>query len=208
MIEKFSKEELSKRKEKQLLALGSACQSCSMCYLGKGVHNVKQMIFHPQVFSNFATSKWVVIGQNPGLHECLQGEPFVGQAGKNFDNEMKKNGFTRDRFYITNIVKCHTPNNDKPTHDIIERCKYYLLMEIEILKPKLIITLGAASFNYLCNKTYGESLGNIVHSELLERDVYPIYHPSPLNLADKSRKKMFADQVADLCKLITAYESL
>jgi DNA polymerase len=154
-------------------------------------------------------SKWMIVGQNPGVRECTQGEPFVGPAGKNFDDEIAKHGLSRNHFYITNVVKCHTKDNDAKLVDAaIPRCSPFVTMEINILRPKLIITLGAYSFRFLSDEPYSASLGNIVRSDDLELDIFPIYHPSPLNLRVKERRIAYEQQIAHLCALIKVVDKI
>ncbi len=201
--------EIEDRRQKQLGHLCHLCCICTQCHLGRSLHDHKHYRFDPHVFSNLNISKWMVVGQNPGFRECINGEPFVGPAGKNFDDEIAKHGLTRAHFYITNVVKCHTANNDAKLVDAaIPRCSPFLTMEINILRPRLIITLGAYSFKFLSGEKYSESLGNIVRSDELELDIFPIYHPSPLNLNVKERREAYEQQIADLCALIKMVDKI
>jgi DNA polymerase len=113
-----------------LRSLRDTCKDCVMCHLGRGFKSVRGERIDPHVFSTMTPSKYLVIGQNPGFNECKENQPFVGDAGRNFNEEIARHGLDRKDFYITNIVKCHTDNNAAPGTDIIERCKLFLLMEI------------------------------------------------------------------------------
>lgn len=193
-----------------LANLKTLCDNCTLCPLGRTKHTANGKTFDPHVFSNMIKSKYVIIGQNPGFNECLQDEPFVGQAGKAFDSEIEKHGIKRDMFYITNIVHCHTDKNRAPMSNEIESCRPIIQMELMHLKPRLVITLGKFSFKALCpDQNYANSLGTIQKSNIIqtkELDVFPIYHPSGMNLAVKKRKEKFEKDVKLVCKLITFWE--
>jgi len=90
-------------------------------------------------------SKIMFIGEAPGRNEDMIGRPFVGSAGKLLDEILSEVGLTRKEIYITNTVKCRPPNNRTPYKEEIEACLPYLLEEISILSPKIIVTLGRVS---------------------------------------------------------------
>lgn len=93
------------------------------------------------------------IGEAPGATEDDQGRPFVGAAGHLLtDLITQKLGMTRDDVFITNVVKCRPPENRDPEPDEISACSGYLDKQIEIIKPKIIVTLGRHSTNYLFMK--------------------------------------------------------
>ena len=194
---------------KTLRPLKATCKECRMCRLGRmeHEHNGKSLP-EPHVFSNMNPTKFMVIGQNPGYNECIKDEPFVGEAGEFFNQTIKKNGLSRDAFYITNIVKCHTPVNRIPELDEVAACAHFLAMEILTIRPKFVITLGAVAFGALCPKAaYSANLGKLVKSEKFGVSVYPIYHPSPRNMADPVRKAKFEADIKILCQLITRISS-
>lgn len=188
-----------------LLNLCNLVRSCNLCSLGKKSCEEQGKIFDPHVFSNLTHSKFMVVGQNPGVNECLGGEPFVGDAGKFFDEQIETGGLERRHFYITNSVKCHSLANEKPTKDQVESCESYLRLEIKILKPKLVITLGSVAFDVFCpDKVMNKHLGDITRSEKFGVNVFPIYHPSPRNMMIESRKNKFIEDISNLCKLVSA----
>ena len=196
------------RQLRMLRPLSDACMECSMCRLGRQehIHNGKKLE-QPHVFSNMNPSRFVVVGQNPGFNECEKGEPFVGDAGENFNLEIEKNGLTRDKFYITNALKCHTPENRKPEVDELEACESYLKMELKLLRPLIVVALGASALEVLCpGKKLSDCLGKITHSPFNVK-VYTIYHPSPRNMVDPARKLKFEHDIAMLCALIKRVEA-
>lgn len=194
---------------KSLRPLQAACKECRMCRLGRMTHEHNgKPLPEPHVFSNMNPTKFMVVGQNPGFNECMKDEPFIGEAGELFNDTINKNGLQREMFYITNIVKCHTPANRAPESDETAACSHFLAQEILTIRPKFVITLGAVAFEALCPKlTYNASLGKLVKSEKFGVSVYPIYHPSPRNMIDPGRKAKFEEDIKVLCELITRISS-
>lgn len=192
------------RKYRMLTQLKRTCYACSLCELGrKPVTQDGRLFLDPHVFSTTTVSSYFVVGQNPGWNELRRCEPFVGQAGDNFDAAIKRHGKSRDDFYICNSVRCYTPGNAKPDADHLEACHNFLEMEIRLLRPRLIIALGQCAIDALCDGVrFGDVLGEIVHSKYNRTPVFVAYHPSPLNLADAGRRKMFNRQIALVCALI------
>jgi uracil-DNA glycosylase len=188
-----------------LQTLKQLCDNCTLCYLGRDLQEVRNQKIDPHVFSNMNMSRYVVIGQNPGFNECLKDEPFVGDAGQTFDAEIAKHGLTRKQFYITNILHCYTPKNRQPLPEELVACRPMVQMELAILNPNLIITLGKFAFNALCpEENYRESLGNVKKAMFggKKLNIFPIYHPSGMNLSQKTRKLKFEKDIALMCKLI------
>jgi DNA polymerase len=86
---------------------------------------------------------WLIVGEAPGADEDAQGEPFVGQAGRLLDAMLASVGLKRgDNVYITNVLKSHPPGNRDPESDEVAACRPYLLAQIELIQPKLILALG------------------------------------------------------------------
>jgi len=93
------------------------------------------------------------IGEAPGYNEDVQGKPFVGAAGKFLTDLIEKIlGVPRSSVYITNVVKCRPPENRDPYPDEIETCSPYLDKQIMLIRPKIIVTLGKHSTNYILSK--------------------------------------------------------
>ncbi|MEK7519996.1 MAG: uracil-DNA glycosylase [Patescibacteria group bacterium] len=117
------------------------------------------------------------IGEAPGFHEDKLGRPFVGRAGKLLDELLKSVGWPREGVYITNIVKRRPPENRDPTPEEIESYKPYLTRQIELLNPKMIVTLGRFSMNYflpLAKISRDRGTPAWVNSQL----IVPVYHPA------------------------------
>ena len=157
--------------------------------------------FLSNVFSNMnCTAEILVVGQNPGRDETERKEPFVGISGRMFDQLTEEVlGMKRSQFYISNCVRCLTPGNRRPTSEEIEHCQYFLEREVQALNPKLILSLGGPAFEQLTGM-HGimKHHGNPTFSPRYKLFVFPLLHPSPLNLNDPAKLELF---VADLVKL-------
>ncbi|RLF63418.1 MAG: uracil-DNA glycosylase [Thermoplasmata archaeon] len=126
----------------------------------------------------------MIIGEAPGKNEDIQGRPFVGKAGELLDRLLGEIGLSRDDVYITNVVKCRPPENREPTDNEIMACKPYLIRQINVLKPKIIVCLGRISsktISQMFNVRF-TSMSND-HGRLFESPIRPIkifftYHPA------------------------------
>jgi len=191
------------RKLRMLRQLSTACVACSMCELGLKGAEKNNTVRDPHVFSNLNPTRFMVVGQNPGWNELEKGEPFVGAAGANFDEEIAQHGLSRNDFYICNTVRCFTQGNAKPTDKHKKRCEPFLQMEINLIKPRLVIALGAVAFSQLCPETeFSVGLKTITKSSIFDVPVFAIYHPSPVNFRDGSRREAFASQIKTMCALV------
>jgi uracil-DNA glycosylase len=126
------------------------------------------------------------VGQNPGAEEDEIGRPFVGRAGKFLTKTLAEFGIKREDVFITNIVKHTSPDNRKPFADEVAACLPYLITQIEIIKPKIIVLLGASA----------KETPRIQGIEYVE-----IIHPSAAMRFTKMREK-FRQQIAELTKKI------
>lgn len=151
------------------------CLKCPLCKTRK----------FPVPGEGNADTKIILIGLGPGHHENLQGKPFVGAAG-NFLNELLGlGGLKRKEVYITNVIKCYLPNNIA-TREEISACTPYLDRQMEIIKPKIILTLGNVATSYILQK-FGfkpQNMGKIhgknfqASNLLLQAKIIPMYHPA------------------------------
>ncbi len=119
----------------------------------------------------------VFIGEGPGYNEDKQGLPFVGQAGKFLDELLASIDLRREDVYIANVVKCRPPNNRDPQPGEIEACAPWLEQQLDIIKPRMIVTLGRFSMSRYFK---GQTIGRI-HGQPKEVDgvvVVPMYHPA------------------------------
>lgn len=136
------------------------------------------------------------VGEGPGRDEDKQGRPFIGRAGQLLTKIIAAMEFDRDQVYITNIVKCRPPENRNPLDDEVEMCKDYLLEQIEIISPRVIVTLGKVAADFFIPGA--PTMGSIRGKFHLFGDipVMPTYHPAYLVRNERNRelkKKVWED---------------
>jgi len=123
------------------------------------------------------------IGEGPGEDEDRQGLPFVGRAGKLLTRLIVRMGFTREEVFIANIVKCRPPNNRKPLPEEMNACRPYLERQIAVLKPKVMVLLGASALDGLIPSPLPGRTISKVRGKWLEYagiPTMPTFHPSYL----------------------------
>ncbi len=130
-------------------------------------------------------AKVMFVGQNPGAGEDESGRPFVGRAGKFLTKILAENGIKREDVFITNIVKHVSPQNRKPYPDEVSACLPYLNMQISVIKPKIIVLLGASA----------KETPRLKGIEYIQ-----VIHPSAAMRFTKMQDK-FREQIAELAKL-------
>ncbi|CAG9180777.1 uracil-DNA glycosylase [Cupriavidus pampae] len=135
-------------------------------------------------------AEWMLVGEAPGQNEDLQGEPFVGQAGKLLDNMLGALNLARGRnVFIANVLKCRPPENRDPAPDEVAQCEPYLRQQIALLRPKVIVVLGRFAAQSLLRTTtpIGKLRGTVHEYEGIP--VVVTYHPAYLlrTLSDKAR---------------------
>lgn len=135
-------------------------------------------------------AEWMLVGEAPGQNEDLEGEPFVGQAGKLLDNMLAALGLSRDRnVFIANVLKCRPPGNRNPEPEEVEHCEPFLRRQIALVKPKVIVVLGRFAAQSLLRSTtpIGKLRGTVHTYEGIP--VVVTYHPAYLlrTLTDKAR---------------------
>lgn len=126
------------------------------------------------------------VGEAPGSKEDEEGRPFVGAAGRLLTELIQSIGLTREEVYITNIVKCRPPNNRDPEEDEIQACSPYLIRQIKLLKPKIIVALGRHSAKFLFEQaglkwvSMGVNHGKVYSSKVagVEVKIMATYHPA------------------------------
>ena len=169
----------------QLRESVAACQACGLC------EGRKQTVFgvgHEQ-------AHWMIVGEAPGEQEDLQGEPFVGQAGKLLDNMLRAVGLTRadapaeQQVFIANVLKCRPPMNRNPEPQEVAQCEPFLKRQVELVRPKLILAMGRFAVQSILQT--GEPIGRLrgrVH-QYHGVPVVVTYHPAYLlrNPLDKAR---------------------
>lgn len=153
-----------------LILLAQEIQACQRCRLaqtrgravpGEGPENAPILL----------------IGEGPGFHEDRQGRPFVGRSGDLLEKLLASIGLRRSDVFIANVVKCRPPENRDPLPDEIEACRPYLDRQIELIRPRLVLTLGRISMGRIFP---GQSITRI-HGQIKwvgETGYVPMFHPA------------------------------
>jgi DNA polymerase len=193
-IKIIKKEKMSSERLETLKAEAAACRQCPLgktrlnCVFGEGSPEA-DLIF---------------VGEGPGYDEDHKGRPFIGKAGQLLTKIIEAMGYARGSVYIANIVKCHPmkdpsdpekrSNDRPPTPEEMDCCRVYLDMQLEIIKPKIIVTLGSSSTKGLLKSD--ESISSVRGSvrEYAGIKLLPTYHPAAL-LRNPSLKKAVWDDM-------------
>jgi len=159
-----------KRKKELLAQLDKVVKSCHNCRLWRTATNAVPG-------EGDAKAGVVFIGEAPGFHEDRLARPFVGRAGQLLEQLLAKVGLSREDVYITNVVKHRPPNNRGPNKDEIRACLPYLLRQIQVINPKIIVPLGRYALEIFIkdqpiSKIHGQPF------KVGERIVLPLYHPA------------------------------
>jgi DNA polymerase len=168
--------------------------ACEKCRLSKSRTQVVYGVGNPNADLMF-------IGEAPGRDEDIKGEPFVGRAGQLLTDIIKAMQLTRDDVYIANIVKCRPPENRNPEQDELDACRPHIRRQIEIIQPKVIVTLGRFALQSLTEKGY--AISN-VRGQWLEYNgikVMPTYHPAYLLRTPSAKREVWADMKKVLVEL-------
>ncbi len=174
------------------------CTACSLC------QSRRQTVFGV----GHVNAHWMIVGEAPGEQEDIKGEPFVGAAGHLLDSMLRALKLTRDeapperQVYIANTLKCRPPRNRNPEPEELARCEPFLMRQIELIRPRLILAMGRFAVQALLRSS--EPIGKL-RGRVHRYQGVPLvvtYHPAYLlrNLADKSRAwddLCLAAQVAD-----------
>ncbi len=154
----------------ELKALHEQIRVCPLCRLSESRN-------HAVPGDGSPNAAIMLVGEAPGFHENEQGLPFVGAAGRFLEQLLASINLSRDQVFITNIVKCRPPDNRDPQKDEIEACSGYLERQIELVAPKLIVTLGRFSMQLAytgvtISKVHGQPkrVGDVVY--------VPMFHPA------------------------------
>jgi uracil-DNA glycosylase family 4 len=146
------------------------------------------------------------IGEAPGYHEDQQGRPFVGPAGQFLDDLLASINLNRSQVFIANVIKCRPPGNRDPLPGEIQACKQWLDHQIELIKPKMIVTLGRYSMaRYFTNESIGK-----IHGKAKKMDgviYFPMYHPAAA-LHQGSLRKTIEEDIKNIPSLLNEVETV
>lgn len=181
-----------------LESLRNKVLTCRQCALSQTRNNV---IFG----EGFGNAEIMIIGEAPGRDEDMQGRPFVGLSGQLLDKILDACGFTRrEHVYISNIVKCRPPDNRVPSPAEAEICLPWLLNQIEIINPKIMILLGATALKYMTGPNLRITRDHGKWISCYDRLTMPVYHPAAL-LRDPRLKR---DTWEDFKNVVFKYREL
>jgi uracil-DNA glycosylase family 4 len=175
-------------------ALQTEAHDCNQCRLAGTRTNVVFGVGNPNADLMF-------IGEAPGKDEDERGEPFVGRAGQLLTDIIKAMKLTRDDVYIANVIKCRPPENRNPEADELEACRPFIRRQVELIRPKVIVTLGRFGLQSLTEKSYAISA---VRGQWLEYNgikLMPTYHPAYLLRTPSAKKEVWADMKKVMAEL-------
>jgi DNA polymerase len=159
---------------------------CTRCRLHKGRTNL--------VFGvGNVNADLMFVGEGPGADEDAKGEPFVGRAGQLLNNMISAMGLKREDVYIANVVKCRPPSNRTPEKDECDTCSPFLMRQIDVVKPKAIVALGAVAAKNLL--AVSDSMANLRGRWYDFRDTKLLvsYHPAYLLRDPRQKKEAWKD---------------
>jgi len=168
--------------------------ACVKCRLSKTRTQVVYGVGSPNADLMF-------VGEAPGRDEDLKGEPFVGRAGQLLTDIIKAMKLSRDEVYIANVIKCRPPENRNPEPDELDECRPYIRRQIEIIKPKVIVTLGRFALQSLTGKSYAITAARGQWMEYDGIKVMPTYHPAYLLRNPAAKKEVWADMKQVMAEL-------
>ena len=169
-----------------LEALREDCLQCRECPLCQYRHNVVFGVGDPN-------SELMFIGEGPGENEDLQGEPFVGAAGKLLDDMLEMIDLHRSQVYIANVVKCRPPRNRDPLGEEQAACRHWLDSQLDIIRPKLIVCLGRIAAAALIKPDFKITREHGVWYDIGGVRAMAIYHPAALLRDPGKRPETFVD---------------
>ena len=170
--------------ERSLADAAAEAANCTKCRLAQGRTQVVFGVGDPDADLMF-------IGEAPGFHEDKQGEPFVGAAGQLLTRMLGEIGLSRDEVYIGNVIKCRPPGNRDPLPEEIEACTPWLVEQVSLIQPRVIVTLGNFATKFVLDTTVGITrLRGQVH-DWHGRTVIPTFHPAAILHGGGEKSRQF-----------------
>lgn len=183
------------RKDELTLAMVQReVKACTQCPLSR---TRKSVVFG----EGNARADLVFVGEAPGEEEDAQGRPFVGRAGKFLDQMIQRIGLLRKDVFICNVLKCRPPNNRDPDPAEVDMCKGYLFTQLQLIRPKVICTLGRHAYNTLMNADARITKIRGQFTEFNGIKLLPTYHPSFL-LRNEERVKEALEDMEKLREIL------
>ena len=161
---------MKSKKEELLAQIDRAVKTCHGCRLWRTANHAVPGEGNPD-------AKIMFIGEGPGYHEDKLGRPFVGRAGSLLDRLLLRSGIKREMVFIANIVKHRPPDNRTPMKDEVRACLPFLVQQIKVINPKIIVPLGRSALEvFLKDKQISEVHGK--GFKVGNRIIFPLYHPA------------------------------
>lgn len=155
----------------ELALLAAKIQSCRACGLATGRTQAVPGEGNPHAVVLF-------VGEGPGFEEDRQGRPFVGRSGRYLDEQLAQAGIRRDEVFITNVVKCRPPDNRDPLPAELDACAHFLTRQVELINPRIIVTLGRFSMR----RWFGDGAITKLHGQIRNigrgRVALAMFHPA------------------------------
>ena len=170
-------------------AAGEAA-TCTKCGLADGRTQVVYGVGNPQ-------ANLLFIGEAPGMHEDKQGIPFVGAAGQLLTRMLEGIGLTREEVYIANVIKCRPPGNRDPLPDEIEACTPWLIEQVSLIQPSVIVTLGNFATKFVLQTQQGITRMRGSVYPWHGRKVIPTFHPAAILHGGGEKSRQFSDLQED-----------
>ena len=171
---------------RDLTSLAAALGNCRRCPLAGNRHNIVFGEGNPD-------ARLMFVGEAPGYDEDMQGRPFVGKAGQLLDKMINAMQFTRQEVYIANIVKCRPHDNRTPMPDEIDCCIGFLHRQIELIRPEVIVALGATAAKALLKTTNGITNLRGRWCSYENIPVMPTFHPAFLLRQESAKREAWQD---------------
>lgn len=177
----------------ELRAQVAACRQCPLC---EGRTQTVFGVGNPE-------ARVLIVGEAPGKNEDLQGEPFVGAAGKYLNELLAIAGLTRDEVFIANVLKCRPPSNRDPRPEEIQTCTPFLREQTRTIDPEFIVTLGNFATKFILKTDVGITRLHGTLQRAGRFKVFPIFHPAAA-LYDGSKREALENDFTTLGELLKA----
>ncbi len=177
----------------ELRAQVAACRQCPLC---EGRTQTVFGVGNPE-------ARVLIVGEAPGKNEDLQGEPFVGAAGKYLNELLAIAGLARDEVFIANVLKCRPPSNRDPRPEEIQTCTPFLREQTRTIDPEFIVTLGNFATKFILKTDVGITRLHGTLQRAGRFKVFPIFHPAAA-LYDGSKREALENDFTTLGELLKA----
>ena len=172
---------------------------CTRCRLAQGRTQVVYGVGNPHADLMF-------VGEGPGFYEDRQGEPFVGAAGQLLNSMLEEVGFRREDAYIANVVMCRPPGNRDPFPDEIEACTPWLMEKLDLIDPRIVVTLGNFATRFILDTRSSISRLRGQRFRWRGRTVVPTFHPAAVLHGGGQNSRQMQSLREDFREIVAALE--